>query len=68
MKRGRREERIGEKEKENDGNVKETVLNCTTSIADFVHLLNIFIYALEKAVEADGYSSSLQNADIIEYK
>jgi len=31
-----------------------------------VHLLNIFIYALEKAVQADAYS--LQYANVIEYK
>ena len=75
MKRGRKKgrEEKGERERrrrENDGNVEDTVLNCTTSIADFVRLLNIFIYALEKAVQADGYSSSssLQNANIIECK
>jgi hypothetical protein len=65
IERGRKKrEREGEGESDCDGS--DTVLNCTTSIADFVHLFNIFIYALEKAVQADAYS--LQNANRIEYK
>ncbi len=36
--------------------LQDTVLNCTINITDFVNLLHIFIYALEKVVKADACS------------